>query len=116
MEASEFYISIHWDDGHPTLCAKGRLDIATAPHVSETIAGMVASGTRRISLDLGQVSFLDSEGVKVLLKIYQFIRISGGTIRMVSCSQPVRRILDLLSLGAILECPAATVGSESAED
>jgi anti-anti-sigma factor len=54
--------------GHRTvLAASGEIDVATAPELVEAAAAVLASGALDVWLDLSEVTFMDSTGVKVLL-------------------------------------------------
>jgi anti-anti-sigma factor len=46
----------------------GELDIATAPQLEDTIRGLVESGFDQVVLDLANVEFLDSTGLRVILR------------------------------------------------
>ena len=49
-----------------------------------------------ILLDLSAVEFLDSSGIRALLRIQ---REQGDRVRLVAVSRPVRRVLDIAGLG-----------------
>ena len=53
-------------DGH-TLALAGELDIATAPDLEAMIHSLCADGAGEIVLDIGQVSFVDSSGLRAIL-------------------------------------------------
>jgi anti-anti-sigma factor len=46
----------------------GELDIATAPQLDDTIRELVESGFDQVVLDLANVEFLDSTGLRLILR------------------------------------------------
>jgi anti-sigma B factor antagonist len=46
----------------------GELDIATAPQLEDTIRELVESGFDQVVLDLANVEFLDSTGLRIILR------------------------------------------------
>src|SRR5262249_29872450 len=81
------------DGGPPVVSFSGELDIATAPIAEEALAGDVDV------LDLSELEFMDSSGVKVLLRACSD-RSESLVIRAVKPS--VRRILDMTGVGDLL--------------
>ena len=47
--------------------ASGRIDSATAPKLAETLDGILNAGRYRIVLDLSDVEFMSSAGLRVLI-------------------------------------------------
>lgn len=61
----------------------GELDLVTASTVRQHVHDAVASGRRRIVLDLSRVDFCDSSGVGVLIAARRLIRSCAGELRLV---------------------------------
>ena len=75
----------------------GEIDLATAPRLDACLDA--ATGGLRI--DLSEVTFVDSIGLRVLLDHHRVQRRRGEVFRIVAMSQPVRRLLQLTGLLAI---------------
>ncbi|GGU13764.1 STAS domain-containing protein [Streptomyces violascens] len=80
---------------------QGDLDIETAPRLRAALTPLLH---RRVELDLSEVSFIDSSGITVLLVHQRHARVVGGRSRVIHVSQPVQRILRLLSFSLVLWC------------
>lgn len=78
--------------------ASGEIDAQTAPALADAIA---AAG-RDVRLDLSAVDFVDSSGLRVLIDAHQRLDDAGGSIRLVSPSQAVRRLLEVSGVDGYL--------------
>ena len=83
------------DDG---LRVAGEIDAHTAPRLA---AALDASGSS-IRLDLSGVEFVDSSGLRVLIDAHQRLDEAGGALRLVSPSDPVRRLLEISGVDGYL--------------
>jgi anti-sigma B factor antagonist len=77
---------------------RGELDFATAPTLEDALKNVISSGANNITLDFHEVTFLDSEGLKVLLRAYRHLRDHGGSMRVQGCSRFVARTFEILGL------------------
>lgn len=84
-------------DGNATLVRLvGELDLAGAPALSEAVSRATEDGGGRpLVLDMSDVSFIDSTGVRTLLEAAQSV---GGSLALLSPSTAVTRVLDLTRL------------------
>lgn len=92
----------------------GRIDSSTAPELQEKLAGLVKAGARNIAINMKDVSFLSSGGLRALLSTLQLAKKSGGDLRLSEVSEPVARVLELTSFDMHFKCFAddtAAVGS-----
>lgn len=74
----------------------GELDLSTAGLAAEAILPKCDGST--LSLDLSELTFMDSSGVRVLLEAFKAVSSKGGTFALLSPTPVVRRIIDLLGL------------------
>jgi anti-sigma B factor antagonist len=82
--------------GHRTvLAASGEIDMATAPALVEAAAAVLASGALDVWLDLSEVTFMDSTGVKVLLDTRGALSGTGRSFAVICPPGPVRRVLGI---------------------
>jgi anti-anti-sigma factor len=75
--------------------ASGELDIATANSLDEELGRVWYCDASSIILDLGEVEFLDSVGMRSLLAAAKHARENGKCLRMRIASAPVRRVIDV---------------------
>jgi len=82
----------------------GELDLATAPEVLAAVQSAVAEdGDGRLVLDMREVSFIDSTGVRALLEAS---RATETQLALLRPSSAVTRVLDLTQLrGHVPEVP-----------
>jgi anti-sigma B factor antagonist len=83
-------------DGSVCIEVRGEVDlVAEAPLVEQVDALAGSDETSTILLDLGAVDFIDSSGVRALIRVR---REHGDRVRLVAASHPVRRVLDIAGL------------------
>ena len=78
----------------------GELDASTSPSLSAAFADLPA-GPDRIELDLGELTFIDSSGLRVLIALHDQVIADGRTLVVSSASNPVRRLLEITGLEAM---------------
>ena len=67
--------------------------------LKDKIRSLVEQGTRRIALDLGGLSYMDSAGLGELVSVHTSVTRGGGQIRVFNMT---KRINDLLSITKLL--------------
>ena len=72
----------------------GELDIRTAPGFSRALERLDASEERPVVLDLCDVSFVDSSGLRALVAGQQTLASAGRPLHLACSSAPVRRTLE----------------------
>ena len=80
-----------------TIRAKGELDMAATPTLTQAIVG--AAGTARIRLDLSGVTFLDSSAIGALVASGREVSERGSRLEIGARSNIVSRVLDITGLG-----------------
>ena len=81
--------------------ADGQIDAHTAPSLEEALDGVAAEST--VSLDLSQVTFIDSSGLRVIVRTHKRLAETGGQLVIAEPSEPVMRLLDITGLTSELE-------------
>lgn len=76
----------------------GELDYATAPELIKTIELNANLKIRLLLVNCTEVTFIDSEAVKALIKIQNELIQDGVDLRISECSRQVLRTLRLLGL------------------
>ena len=89
-------------DGRVVYRLTGDLDSAVADAVRDRLAELVDSASGGlIVLDLSELRFIDSRGVRVLLQVHDQAQAGGGTLVLFRPNPHLRKILDLLELGTV---------------
>ncbi|BEL12992.1 anti-sigma factor antagonist BldG [Actinoplanes sichuanensis] len=73
----------------------GEIDMATAPQVTDAARDAVTSGAREVRLDLAEVTFLDSTGIRTLLFAQRDAAEQGVLLRVVDAHHRVLRVLEI---------------------
>jgi anti-anti-sigma factor len=81
---------------------RGRLDGYWSEHFSTALETFVRQGSHRIRLQLAEVTFLSSAGIRVLMRFYKQLKGIQGTLGVVNPSEPVKKVLELSGLTAFL--------------
>ena len=84
-----------------TLRPTGELDIATAPRLEQALAERVVPGERLV-LDLGDLQFIDSTGLRVIVRAVETARVRGCELRLRHGPPAVRRVFELSGVGDAL--------------
>jgi len=66
------------------------------------IEGLVASGARKLLLNLGNVTQVDSSGIGVIIAMYVSLRSKGGDMRLLCSCGRVLELFTLLRLPKII--------------
>ncbi|MBI3925729.1 MAG: STAS domain-containing protein [Armatimonadetes bacterium] len=74
---------------------EGDIDVYTAPMLLQTLEELQ---TRRIVIDLRNVSYLDSFGLGTFVKCLKNLQESGGSLRLVHCHWRIERLLSVTGL------------------
>jgi anti-sigma B factor antagonist len=81
-----------------TVTADGEIDLATVNTLRSAITSAMQQGAHHLTLDLDQVTYIDSSGLGTLIGAHKRLLASGGTLT-VRCSQA--RVLRLLTITGI---------------
>lgn len=90
------------DDGTTTIALTGEIDLVAAPEVRTYVSGALAKNPRRLAIDLGGVTFLDSTGVQVLVVARQTTRLLNVEFVVTPGPPQVMRTLELAGLFDLL--------------
>jgi anti-sigma B factor antagonist len=87
--------------GHRVLLA-GELDIASAPILEAAITGLRDDGTRSIVLDLSELTFMDSTGLRAILAADKLCNGNGHDLSLAGANGAVQRLFELTGvIGAL---------------
>lgn len=93
-----FRVASRSEDVRTLVEAHGELDLATVPVVEREVQELRERGVKQIVLDLREVTFIDSSGLSLLLRLDAQARSNGFTFAIVEGEGPVRRLLELTDL------------------
>lgn len=81
----------------------GRVDSVTANDFESNINSVIEQGKHNLALDLSQVDFLSSAGLRVLVTTRKTLQAAGGDIVLAQPSDRVVETLDTAGLDVLFE-------------
>ena len=72
---------------------KGRVDSETAPEFDDALTKLLQNNKNKIVLNLQDVTYMSSAGLRAMVKAYQSANKSGGDVRLAAVSEPIEVIL-----------------------
>ena len=81
---------------------RGRLDAYWADHVGKAIDDAIRAGSHRIELNLSQVDYLSSAGLRVLVKFYKELKAVQGSLTIIEPSGGAYAILKMAGFAGML--------------
>ena len=103
MSLEVLQISISETDGVSVFSLSGRLDSTAANDFRDTIVTRTMHGAKRIVLDFGGLSFVDSSGFGALAAALSSIQEYGGRFVVISMQEPVRKSFELIRMDRMID-------------
>ena len=79
----------------------GSLDSATSPEAQKSLDGVLA-GAKKVVLDVSNLDYISSAGLRVLLGVAKKLRASGGALRLFGLNQSVKEVFEISGFSTIL--------------
>lgn len=81
----------------------GELDHHSSEYIREKIdAEIMIKNPKNIIFDMGNLSFMDSSGIGVIIGRYKLITYSGGKVAIVNLKPQIKRIYEICGLKKII--------------
>jgi anti-anti-sigma factor len=93
-----FRVDVHPQRDVVRVVPVGELDVATGGLLEEQLRQLRASGFARILLDLRELTFMDSTGIRLILAEDQLARSNSGDFSLIGGRPGVRRVMDICAL------------------
>ena len=100
--ADGFRIETSSDDDGVRLRLTGEVDAATAPLLEAQITEAVRAGYAQVILDFGDLQFIDSSGLSVLVSNHKRLRDAGGDLVVDSPPPAALRLFEIAGLDRVL--------------
>ena len=96
-------IAKQYDDGKLTVHLYGELDHHAASAAMTTIGDMIRQELpRRVALDFGGLSFMDSSGIALILRINRMVGLNRGEMWVERPNRQVLRVLEASGIGKLV--------------
>ena len=102
MNDEDLIITVNKSLGTAKFIIKGRMNAAGAPALQHKLENAINEGIKNIVLDMFDVKFLSSAGIRVILKIHKQISQSGGNFNIELPSENVKNVLGMVALDEML--------------
>jgi anti-anti-sigma factor len=98
-----FSVSVDRNGPRVIVAARGELDLATAPELEANVLPPLGAG-EPVALDLRDLEFMDSTGVRVIVAAHLAAQEHATTLTVVVIPDgPVARVLEISGLDAVLD-------------
>ena len=85
------------------LALEGELDVANAADAQKRMLSLDLRRGAQLVLDLSELTFMDSTGIRVILQAEQYARMHGAELVIVRPPDDVMRVLELVGLDEQLD-------------
>ncbi|HZM39788.1 MAG TPA: STAS domain-containing protein [Acidimicrobiales bacterium] len=91
------------DDGRVRIVVRGEIDLQNAGDVEGQLTEAISNQARTVSIDLGEVAYLDSAGLRVLFHLVERLATLQIAVELVTpLRSPSRRVIELSGLAALV--------------
>ncbi len=84
----------------------GRLDGTGAPEVEAHCRSLIEGGNKHQLLDMAQVEYISSAGLRSLLVVAKLVKAAGGKLMLCNLSSMVREVMEISGFDKILNIAA----------
>ena len=84
-----------------TLAIQGRLDTTTAPELEDEINGL-GDGFHELVLDCGELNYISSAGLRVLLSAQKAANASGSRMTLTHVNEEIMEVFDMTGFSNFL--------------
>lgn len=85
----------------------GRLDTMTSPQLEEEINRSDLDGIETVTLNLRELEYISSAGLRVVIMLYKNLEKLGGKLRLVNVNDMVMEIFSMTGMTDFLEIEKA---------
>src|SRR3989440_7111338 len=91
-------------DGITVLDLSGRITLGEGSVIlRDTIRELIGRGQKKILLNLGDVSYIDSSGIGELVSAFTTVRNQGGELKLLNLTKKVHDLLQITKLYTVFE-------------
>src|SRR5262245_29288152 len=74
---------------------KGRLDTIAAKTAEEKLLKLIDGGEKKLVIDLGQLEYINSIGLRVFMLCAKRLKAGGGELAVCAMTPPIHKIFDI---------------------
>jgi anti-anti-sigma factor len=87
----------------PVIKLSGRLDTVTAPALDAQLAPLLAEPRPKILLDLGDVTYISSAGLRSILQLVKHTAAHGGRLGLFNASPHIMEVIEISGFPSLLD-------------
>ena len=87
-------IRLEKEEGSRSIRLIGELDSSNVSQVADRVEEELRRADQ-LTLDISELTFMDSQGLHMLIKLGEATAQTGTPIRLINCSRQVKRLLDV---------------------
>ena len=103
----DFSVAVGHSRQTVTIAPAGEVDLVTAPLIADHLEAIAAGDVRHLVLDLEGITFIDSNGVALLLGTWRRAAREGWTLTIANTPPRVAEVLDTCGLLDVLPLGSA---------
>ena len=101
-ESTPLSVTVERDGDRVTVRAQGEVDIDNCQRFGDALLAEAAAGVK-VRVDLSEVGYMDSSGLRSLLSAKAATEAAGGTFTLSAASSIIRRLLEITGLAGMIE-------------
>jgi anti-sigma B factor antagonist len=82
---------------------EGEINITRSPELRAFFDGIIKKNEKKVLIDFGAVSYIDSSGLATLIEMYQRLKKIGGSMRCCGMNQKIRNTFEITKLHKLFE-------------
>ena len=85
-------------DGKVCVALQGELDTQACARFQEDIADLLAAPPAEVELDLSELEYIASMGIRIFISLLKAVHAVGGSLKATNPSPAIREIFDVTGL------------------
>ena len=98
----EFGMEVADVEGEVVISVQGELDLQSCPLLWKRLAEAIPLAQKRLVVDLGDTTFIDSTGLSVFVRAFKRLRHRGSDLVLRSPSKSARKVLHITGLDRVM--------------
>lgn len=98
---SGFQVQLDAAGDEVAVVVTGELDAHLAPAFADAVLERCGDRRVHVRIDVTRLTFVDSAGIQVLVRVLRHVRQRGGDVTVVGASRAVRRVLDITGFATL---------------
>jgi anti-sigma B factor antagonist len=99
-----------------TLSLSGKIDLKRSPEIQDQLNALIEEGYTGVTVNMKDVDYLSSMGIRVLLSTYKKLKAAGGSLKVVEPSEFVYSTLKFVGLDEYIVDASTVIKSEEGSD